>query len=258
MGPSGRPVVLGTLGVMTVLTAVFGVWSIVTSPKVYDVQLQTAAKNTAATSSFDAGIDFTVTTDVLGSLSGGTGSLPRHQVISVTGGIIYNAPDKVYVKETLSEGPTIGRVSVTETQIGSSCWVSISTSRGPSSGSGCSSGSISGFLNFLKGMESATDVDYRSGAYYLTRSDSQTFLKTALPSLVSGANFSGGFAKNLSLSASVSGSYINREHLTLSGSQAEPVGGISISEKVDLVLTFQKVGSAPAVLRPPGPPSATG
>jgi hypothetical protein len=258
MGPSGRPVVLGTLGLMTVLTAVFAVWSIVTSPKVYDVQLQTAAKNTATASSFDAGIDFTVTTDVLGSLTGGTGSLPRHQVVSVTGGLVYNAPDKVYVKETLSEGSVIGRVSVTETQIGSSCWVSIVTTRGPETGSGCDSGSINGFLNFLKGMESATDVDYKNGAYYLTTSDSRTFLKTALPSLVSGANFSGGFAKNLSLSASVSGSYISREHLTLGGSQTEPIGGLSIKEKVDLVLTFQRVGSAPAVARPAGPPTATG
>lgn len=254
MGPPGRSVVLGTLALLTVLSLLFAVWSIVTSPKVYDVQLQTAAKNTVASSGFDTGLVFTVVTNVAGSIPGE--NVPKHEVVSVTGNILYNAPDKVYVKETLAETSGISRAVITETQIGSSCWVSIETSSGPSSSSGCNSGSIKGFLNFLKGMESVSNVDYKNGSYFLSRTDSQTFLKTALPSLISGANFSGGFSKDLSLSAQVSGSYVNREHLSIGGTTQE--AGLSVSEGADLVLTFTKIGSAPGVKRPAGPPTGKG
>ncbi|MFZ0666656.1 MAG: hypothetical protein WAM97_12955 [Acidimicrobiales bacterium] len=256
---SGKSAVFVALGLLTVLTVGGMVWSIATAPKIYDLQLQQAAANTASASGFVASVDLTVSTSINGSLSSG-GQIPRKQKITLAGGIVYQAPNRILVTESLATSTGGTSVNVTETQIGPDCWQSVATRSGGRATATCNPAAVNNFLAFLRGLEKSSNVGYKNGTFYLAHRDAVTFLSSALPSLISGADFTGPLTKSVKLAATISGSYVSHEELTLGGTVSEGSGafGVSVTEHLGLVINYSKVGSAPPVGRPAGPPTVAG
>lgn len=242
---------LATLGVLCALSAGGGVWSALTGPRVADVQLHVAASNTAAASSFVATVDAKINETASGSLGSPTvgGSAPQTRISTSKETIVYQAPDRVQVKESSAINGQ-SAPATEETQIGSSCWQ-------PASASGqqqqCQADSVSMFLEIVRVLEKTSKVSYRGGTYELTPADSLTFLNDAL-----GGTGGGPAPKNLVVQVRIEGSNISSEHISFTESQAGVAGSESISLIADIDATFTEVGSAAPVVRPTGPPTAIG
>ena len=242
---------LATLGVLCALSAGSGVWSALTGPRVADVQLHVAASNTVAAASFVATVNAKIKETTSGSLGSPTvgGSAPQTQISTSKETIVYQAPDRVQVKESSAiNGQSTPETE--ETQIGSSCWESASLSGQHQQ---CQTNAVSMFLEIVRELEKTSKVTYRAGTYDLTPADSLTFLNDAL-----GGTGGGPPPKNLVVQVRIQGSNVSSEHISFTEAEAGVSGSGSISLIADIDATFTHIGSAPPVARPSGPPTATG
>ena len=120
---------LATLGVLCALSAGGGVWSALTGPRVADVQLHVAAVEHRRRAELRCDRRREDQRDSSGSLGSPTvgGSAPQTRISTSKETIVYQAPDKVLVKESSAiNGQSTPETE--ETQIGSSCWQPASTS----------------------------------------------------------------------------------------------------------------------------------
>ena len=94
---------LATLGVLCALSAGGGVWSALTGPRVADVQLHDAASNTVSASSFVVTLDAKIKQTTSGSFGSPTtgSSAPLNEITSSSETIVYEAPDRVSVKDSV-------------------------------------------------------------------------------------------------------------------------------------------------------------
>ncbi len=242
---------LATLGVLCALSAGGGVWSALSGPRVADVQLHDAASNTLAASSFVATVTAKIDEITSGSFGSPTagGAVPQNLSSTSKETIVYQAPDRVLVKDS-SESNGTSEPTAVETQIGSSCWQ-------PASESGeqeqCQANAVSTFLEIVRVLKKTSKVAYGNGTYRLTSADSLNFLNDAL-----GGTGGGPVPKDLLVQVRIEGSYISWEHITFTQNEAGVAGTGSISLSVDIVATFTHFGTAPPVVRPAGPPTSTG
>jgi hypothetical protein len=259
----GRLMSIATVGVLVLLSAGGGIWSALTGPRVADVQLQDAASNTVAAPSFVATVDATVKETLngpFGSPAAGGSSGPQSQTSVTSETVVYQAPDRVIVKESAKVTPASGQ-GTNETdivQIGSSCWQP--AAQLGSQPASCRASAIPMFLDLVSGLEKTSRVTEHDGTYDLTPSDSRRFLTTAFL----GGTGGGTPPKNVIVQVRIQGSDVVWEHLSF-GSTQVVAGGTSgtgqsqtISVSLDLVARFTEIGSAPPVVRPAGAPTSTG
>ena len=228
---------LATLGVLCTLSAGGGVWSALTGPRVADVQLHVAASNTVAAASFVATVDAKINETESGSLGSPTvgGTAPQTRISSSKETIVYQAPDRVLVKESSAINGQ-SAPDTEETQIGSSCWQSASASGQQQQ---CQANAVSMFLEIVRVLEKTSKVSYRDGKYQLTAADSLTFLNDAL-----GGTGGGPAPKNLVVQVRIDGSNVSSEHISFTEGESEGAGSPSISLTADIDATFTEIGSA--------------
>jgi hypothetical protein len=240
----GQFSVFMVLGLLTALSAGGAVWSAVTGPNDADVQLQDAAANTVAASSMvvDASLKMFLS---LGAGSSGAGGSPVAENLTINETVDYQAPDRIFA--TASEVGSLAQgvdqpTELRETQIGSSCWEYGS----PITGGGCSAGAIAQFFSIVRSLEHASGVTFEDGSYHLSPSASETLFNDIGGS---GGSASSGPTGSYSAEVQLQGGVILSEYITEGG----PAG---TGTKIDVRIS--EVGSAPPVVRPSGPPTATG
>jgi hypothetical protein len=210
---------------LTLLSAGSAAWSGFTNPNVAAVQLQIARENLAAASSFTAVVD--VTESVFGTSEVGT----VHQVVH------YQAPDREFIFETGHEDLGVRSLSYTRTltQIGDSCWTTVSTSAvGPFA---CQTSTVQVLPFSAAELSSVTDND---GLYALSGSAAELLLKQLDPGPTGMAAFE----------ARIAGEYISRTRVSFVFSQSNAAIGVVQTTQ------FSDFGSSPPIVVPPGPPTA--
>jgi hypothetical protein len=251
----GRFMSLATLGLLCVLSAGGGVWSALTGPRVADVQLQDAASNTVAAPSFVATVNATI--KEAANVPSGATSVVRTETSTADQSVVYQAPDRVMVKESTEVSPASG-ISSSQTdlvQIGTSCWQSASQS---SASTGCQASAFSKFLDLVSGLETSSGATLRDGTFELTATDSRRFIVTD----VLGDEIGSSPLEDPIVQVRIQGSDVVWEHLSFHTTESAPDSSgplpESISVSFNLVAQFTEIGSAPPVVRPAGPPTSTG
>jgi hypothetical protein len=251
----GRLSALTTVGVMGLLALGGAAWSVATNPKVADVQVDLAAKNTVAASSFVGNLD--LTTALSYGSGGGPGTLPGGAGGAETTHLSfdYHAPNLVMVQETGSDGSGETDYNLKLTQIGSDCWAQVTEGgQGPASQPQlCSSDSISQVLAFVKGLEKPSGATNRGGTYYLSAADSAHFDRTAFQGAYT-IDKSGSAHPPAPVEVRLDGSNVSWERASFSATTQQ--NGVAFGIRVDIVGNFTQFGSAPTIVRPAGQPTA--
>jgi len=224
------------------------------SPRVYDIQLRVAAANTASASSFIANLDLTFASASSESLPELSPPVSEHTVIRLQGTFYYQAPNRIQIRESFSS-PGTGKFTIRETQIGGSCWRSYQSTPARGGGLGCDKNAVPNVLSFLSQLERASDVNFRDGGYYLSRRDGVAFVQAAIPGLLSQDGFFGVATQDLVMETRIKGSTISWQRLSFSGPVTGTPSFAQINASLDLVVRYSDIGSAPAVVRPGGPPT---
>ena len=225
MTTGGRSLSLAAVTLLGVLAAAAGLWSGLTGPRVADVQLQQAAANLVASSSFVAALDETE------SVIGTAEQARIHEVID------YVAPDRQMVTRTISEGPRSGFGTLT--QIGGSCWFH-NTGSFPSPG--CDAAGIQLLLRQLRNFENSSGVSENGGTYMLSARQSADW--------ISRAGEDNGFGMPV-VEARIDGGTVSWVQLSFDA------GTSGASILVDETMRFSDIDHGPPVAVPDGPPTAT-
>jgi hypothetical protein len=224
---SGRHLSVASVAVLGCLGAGFGAWSGFTNPPIAGVQLQIASQNLAAISSFTATVDETESVV-------GTG-----EVVTIREVVHHQAPDREFVMETTHvAGVEIPySYSRTLTQIGGSCWTTVSGPRNVTPLT-CSASNVR--VKPLSNPQTQSSVTYNNGTYSISPNVAQKYLKASTPYPIGMVTFE----------ARIDGEYVSWEHISF----VLAVSGATI----DVVQTtqFGEFGSAPPVTAPEGAPTA--
>jgi hypothetical protein len=242
-GPvQGQSFVFGVLGLLAVFTAGGAAWSAATGPHVADAQVRVAAANTAAAPSFMMDLDATIVEEASGT------SIGPNTVLKDNEKIVYQAPNRLMLTDSESQGAgSVTQVSHL-TQIGADCWYS-----GPGGTAQAKLNCLTDFgpdlLKFPSGLEEASGVSHAGGEYVLSPSGSLDLLRT----LFGRVQFVAGAT---SIKVQIKGSTISEEDLSFEVAIAE--NGISqgLQEKIEYDLRFADVGTAGPIVRPSEPPNA--
>jgi hypothetical protein len=225
---SGRQMSLASVVVMASLGAGFGAWSGFTNPQIAGVQLQIASENLAAVSSFTATVD--ETESVVGTA----------EVLTVREFIHHQGPDREFVMETTHVAGTQVPYAYTRTltQIGDSCWTSVSGAPPGVKPLGCSASTVR--VKPLSEPEIQSAVTYNSGTYSVSPTVAQKVLKASIGDSIGMVTFE----------VRIEGDYVSWEHVSFD---------LAISgATIDVVQTtqFGDFGSGPSVTTPIGAPTA--
>ena len=221
----GRALSFGAVTLLGVLAAAFGLWSGLTGPRVADVQVQQAAANLVASSSFVAVIDQTE------SVIGTAQQSRIHEVID------YVAPDRQMVTRTISEGRTSGNGTLT--QIGASCWFH---NLGSFPSSECDAAGIQLLLGQMRSFEKSSDVSESGGTYMLDAHESASWISEA------GVDGAVGMP---TVEARIDGEILSWVNVSFD------LGMSGASILVNETVRFGDIDHGPPVGAPEGPPSET-
>jgi hypothetical protein len=227
---AGRNLSLGSVAVLACLSASFGAWSAVTGPAVAEVQLSDAAQNLSAATSF---------VEVADETEAVIGTADQEQVRLVADS---EGADRLSVNETVRV-TTAARDTYfvrTLTQVGSSCWAH---STGGRPLLPCGDAAQQRFHEALRKLQLSSGVTDSGGTYFLNPQDSTAEIQT-----LSSGQLSIGMP---SVEVRIAGDTISWERVSF---LAGVTGG---SVLIDDVITFTDVDHGPAVVAPPGPPTAT-
>jgi hypothetical protein len=225
---AGRLLSITTVLVLGVLGAGFAAWSGLTNPQVAGEQLQVAELNTAAAS------NFTITIDEVEDVVGTSEVATIHEVVH------YQAPDRQSVVENTQVAgiPDAYSYKRTRTQIGDSCWTTVSGPQGLEP-LACQASELS--PHPLTTAETRSSVTYSNGVYSLSAAAARKFLSRSISGPIGMATFE----------ARLAGLYLGWQRVSFNVAQANATFQIvQISQLSD-------VGTTPSIATPPGPPTAT-
>jgi hypothetical protein len=225
---AGRLLSLSTVALVGVLGIVFAAWSGFTNPDVAGQQLEAAAQNSAAAP------NFTDTINESESLTGSNEAILVHEVVH------YEAPDRQEAVETtrIAGIPNPYSYTRTLTQIGNSCWTTVS---GPAELEPLACRTANSHPLRFDLADAWSDVTDNDGTYSLGAAATHQFLSHILSTPFGMASFE----------ARISGSYMNWQRIAFVTSTQD--GTFQIVETAEL----SDIGSSPSVIRPSGPATAT-
>jgi len=245
---AGQVATLTTLGALAILTGGAVAWSLATSPNVADVRVETVAANTAAASSFVETMTLTLNSGD-GGASQGFGSSLRLRTVAI---FDYNATDRV----EMTTGPSapVSNEYVKATQIGLSCWVSVSATQGSKARSNrqgrCPAKLTTEVLQPLLELEDVKGVEVRGGAYQLTGKDLEYMGRE--PELKAVSQLFTGLRLSAIVEVEAQGTMVSSIDVSLESSGSTRSVDATGSVDIGLTVQFTDIGTAPVVRRPAG------
>jgi hypothetical protein len=225
---SGRNLSIASLAALTSLGVGFGAWSGLTGPNVAGVQLEIAGRNLAAASSLSEVID--ITESVIGT----------PEVVTIHETVIRNAPDRIKLAEHVhvsGAGPDYSYTR-TLTQIGGSCWTTVSSSQMIQQ-LPCEASTVR--IRTLTAAETDSGVTDSGGVYSLSQKVATEYLRRSVSSPIG----------MVTIQVRITGEYVTWEHVAF----YETVSGGTVI--VDQTTQIANIDHAPRILEPAGPPTAT-